>query len=93
MPNYYHPDSEQALNEHNQQESMIYEDGDLNLKYDDGSPVKIGDTVHCYDTDGTINPIITQSLKGVVGEVGGKLCVNGNDLALTCAMHVDKIAV
>lgn len=96
MPGYFYPDSEQETNEHNDQERERYEneikeDG-LNYKYDDGDNVNIGDKVHCYDTDGS-GPfkIITESLTGTVHMQNGKLCVDGNDLALTCAMHVDKV--
>lgn len=72
-------------------EELKTEINSLNYKYDDGSPVMVGDTAHCYDTDGTINPIITTSLTGVVTEVDGVLLVDENELALTCAMHVEKV--
>jgi hypothetical protein len=95
MPNYYYPSSEQELNDHNdQQRSVMNNEESLNYKYDDGTPVEVGDTAHCYDTERfDLAEMITDQITGLVEEIDGKLCVNGNDLVLTCAMHVDKIAV
>lgn len=53
-----------------------------------------GDTVHCWDGD-VDQREITQSLRGVVTKVeysdGTRFEVGGNNLALTCAEHVEII--
>lgn len=59
----------------------------------DRSKVKIGDKVNCYSTCGSkFNPIITAQLIGIVHlDEHGRMCVDGNHLALGCAEFVEII--
>lgn len=65
------------------------------MKDINGTEIKEGDTVHCWDGDIDQNDV-TQSLRGVVNvrktEAGGdRWCVGDNELALGCAEHVEVI--
>lgn len=54
-----------------------------------GVDVRVGDEVFCYDQES--DGVVTSGLTGLVKIIDGKACVSGNELALTCATHVEII--
>ncbi len=64
------------------------------MKDINGNKISAGDVVHCWDGD-LDQREVTQSLRGLVNsrntEAGEKLFVGDNELALSCAEHVEIV--